>query len=207
VIGDIVSNNLNHPRELKTGQNPSSTSPAILSQSTCHPMSSSSTPIHHAPSSDTSASKRLKRTQSGTVVTSQPSLPTLPEVNFQYMDADVTGGEGYNLITRFICPIGRPNGLFLTSAVINTFGEALLAAAEKGVDYRDVVVALFYLGDVADTWELTKVVQKAFEGTSTPNVTNLDAGGLKVALWMWKESSKKTFLYKSTSGAMRSIKE
>jgi hypothetical protein len=163
--------------------------------------------MQRKPSSEAMSSKQSKRTQLGTVMTSQPSLPTLPEVDFWYMDADVKGGEGYDLITHFLHPIGKPNGLFLSSATINVFGEALLTAAEKGVNHCDIVVALFYLVDIGDTWELTKVVQKAFEGASTPNVTNLDAGGLKVALWMQKESSKKTFLYKSTSGAMRSIKE
>jgi hypothetical protein len=117
---------------------------------------------------------------------------------FRNLDVIIQEGEHYDPYLQFLYAIDSPFGsLFLSSETINHLIGMLVGASEWGVDYRDVAVVLCYMADMVDTWNLAKMVSKAFKGESNPECQDLDVPGIWGYLWTHDKSSKKGHLCKS----------
>jgi hypothetical protein len=104
----------------------------------------------------------------------------------------------------FAQTIGKPEGLFLSPSDYKTITAAISTAANDGVDMRDVGMSLPVLASPADSWDLAKLLQRAFEGISIPQVTNLEEKA--ISLWCRGSSSKSGYLFKGLDPVTRMIK-
>jgi hypothetical protein len=103
----------------------------------------------------------------------------------------------------FAQTIGKPEGLFLSPSDYKTITAAISTAA-NGVDMQDVGMSLPVLASLADSWDLAKLLQQAFEGISIPQVTNVEEKA--ISLWWRGSSSKSRYLFKGLDPVTRMIK-
>jgi hypothetical protein len=119
---------------------------------------------------------------------------------------DIWEGPTYDPMGDMMQVIGCPDNIFLPFSTINQLCQAILSARERKVDYRDIVVGVFYLADLSNKWALANMMQQAFEGESIPSTMELTIPGLEGILWTHQESAKKAHLYKTEAGAYRTAK-
>jgi hypothetical protein len=104
----------------------------------------------------------------------------------------------------YVRTIGVPEGLFLSSQDYRTISIILSTAAADGVDMRDVCMSLPILATPADSWDLVKLIQRAFEGASIPEGVNLEDQA--VSLWYRRTTTKAGCLFKTLEPVTRTFK-